>query len=83
MIYIKSIVVISPNNNKFLVISTYIKKDLFNILPLTKIYIYIYKHNIKIKKKIKYKHNKNLSTTIIQNLLIRPTQKKTQNKSYL
>ena len=41
MIYIKSIVVVSPNNNKFLAISTYIKKDLFNILPLTKIYIYI------------------------------------------
>ena len=49
MIYIKSIVVVSPNNNKFLAISTYIKKDLFNILPLTK--IYIQKHKIKIKKK--------------------------------
>ena len=55
MIYIKSIVVISPNNNKFLVISTYIKKDLFNILPLTKIYIYIYIYKntiLKLKKKL-------------------------------
>ena len=53
MIYIKSIVVVSPNNNKFLAISTYIKKDLFNILPLTKIYIYIYINTIlKLKKKL-------------------------------
>ena len=53
MIYIKSIVVVSPNNNKFLAISTYIKKDLFNILPLTNIYIYIYINTIlKLKKKL-------------------------------
>ena len=58
-------------------------KDLFNILPLTKIYIYIYINTrLKFKKKIKHKHNKNLSTIITQGLLIRPIQKKTQNKSY-
>ena len=48
LIYIKSIVVVSPNNNKFLVISTCINKDLLIILPITNIYIYIYKHKIKI-----------------------------------
>ena len=52
-------------------------KDLFNILPLTKIYIYIYINTrLKFKKKIKHKHNKNLSTIITQGLLINPTQKK-------
>ena len=60
MIYIKNIVVVSLNNNKFLAISTYINKDLFNILPLTKIYIYIY---IYINTRLKLK-KKNLSTSI-------------------
>ena len=52
MIYIKSIVVVSLNNNKFLAILICINKDLFIILPITNIsiYIYIYKHKIKIKK---------------------------------
>ena len=51
MIYIKNIVVVSLNNNKFLVISTYINKDLFIILPITNIYIYIYINTrLKLKK---------------------------------
>ena len=62
MIYIKSIVVVSLNNNKFLAISTCINKDLFNILQLTKIYIKI---KIKIKNtRLKFKKKKKLSTTI-------------------
>ena len=39
MIYIKSIVVISPNNNDFLAISTCINKYLLIILPITKIWV--------------------------------------------
>ena len=57
LIYIKSIVVISLNNNKILAISTCINKDLFIILPFTK--KYILKHKIKIKKKKKKSHNHN------------------------
>ena len=53
MIYIKSIVVISTNNNKILAILTCINKDLFNILPPTKIYIYIY-----INTRLKFKNKK-------------------------
>ena len=52
MIYIKSVVIVSLNNNKFLVISICINKDLFIILPITK--KYIEKHKIK-KNKIKHK----------------------------
>ena len=51
MIYIKNIFVVSLINNKFLAILTCINKDLFIILPITKIYIYLYKHKIKKKKK--------------------------------
>ena len=74
LIYIKSIVVVSMNNNKFLAISTDINKDLFNILPLYK------NTRLKLKKKIKHKHYKNLSTTITQGLLIRPTRKKNKKQ---
>ena len=49
MIYIKNIFVVSLINNKFLAISTCINKDLFIILPITKIYIY---KNTRLKKKI-------------------------------
>ena len=49
MIYIKNIFVVSLINNKFLTISTCINKDLFIILPITKIYIY---KNTRLKKKI-------------------------------
>ena len=79
MIYIKSIVVVSTNNNKILTISSCINRDLFNILPLTNIYIYI--NTTLKKKKKKHKHNKNLKTTITQGLLIYKThpQKKKKN----
>ena len=94
MIYIKSIVVVSSNNNKFLAISTCINKDLFIILPITKIYIYIY---IYINTGLKLKKKKKLSTTITkvqlykasqedakmatQGLLVRPTHKKHKTNS--
>ena len=86
MIYIKNIVVVSLNNNKFLVISTYINKDLLILLPITNIYIYIY-----INTRLKFKKKKKISTAITkvqaqsnqqdakmatQVLLIRPTYKK-------
>ena len=60
MIYIKSIVIISPNNSKFLAISIYVYKDLFNILPLSN----SYKNTILKLKKKKIKHSHNKSTTI-------------------
>ena len=40
--YIKSIIVVSPNDNKYLAIATCINKYIFIILPITKKYIYIY-----------------------------------------
>ena len=90
MIYIKSIVVISSNNNKFLAISTCINKDLFIILPITK-YIYIYINTrLKFKKK-KIKHSHNKSTSLVQptrcldghtSLINKTHLQKTQNKSY-
>ena len=54
MIYIKSIVVVLLNNNKLLVISTCIDKDLFIILPITNIYVFV-KAILKLKKKKKKK----------------------------
>ena len=52
MIYIKSIVVVLQNNNKLLVISTCIDKDLFIILPITNIYVCV-NARLKLKKKKK------------------------------
>ena len=52
MIYIKSIVVVLLNNNKLLVISTCIDKDLFIILPITNIYVCV-NARLKLKKKKK------------------------------
>ena len=54
MIYIKSIVVVLLNNNKLLVISTCINKDLFIILPITNIYVCV-NARLKLKKKKKKK----------------------------
>ena len=84
MIYIKSIIVVSPNNDKFLVISTCINKDLFIILPIIKKYIYIYKHKIKIKEKkistaitkVQVQPSQKDAKMATQVLLMRPTHKK-------
>ena len=42
LMYIKSTIVVLPNDNKYLAISTCINKYIFIILPITNIYIYIY-----------------------------------------
>ena len=61
----KSIVIVSLNNNKFLAILTCINKDLFIILPITK--KYILKHKIKIKKNNNnHSHNKKSKTSPAQ-----------------
>ena len=52
MIYIKSIVIVLLNNNKFLIILTRINKDLFIILQITNIYIYIYIYKHKREREI-------------------------------
>ena len=83
MIYIKSIVIVSLNNNKFLAISTYINKDLFIILLITNIYIYINTRlNLKKKKsstaitKVQARPSQEDDKIATQVLLIRPTHKK-------
>ena len=56
LMYIKSTIVVSQNDNKYLAISTCINKYIFIILSITNkiyIYIYIYKSMIKIKLKKK------------------------------
>ena len=62
MMYIKSTVIVSPNDNKYLAISTCINKYISIILPITKkkkecIYIYIY-INARLKLNLKKKNSK-------------------------